>query len=248
MAMTARFNSGIFTGTGCACLVGALLMACAPVMAQERPFGTLFTTPDERDYLDYLRQDFVNKSQSASFNIEEDVIPEIPVVEDPEPEPEEVTEYRFGGIMTRINGNRMLWLNGKQVREMELPANMSLVDDAGMTVLSIRANGTSYRLKPGQSINLTSSAINEFDQGDPPTPTADTAADGNDAAGEPATTGADDDADAAGTPADVNVASNSDPSDLGAVIDRLNLGDEDISDEQRQNILDILTEQIDTPE
>ena len=71
--------------------------------------------------------------------------------------------------MTRINGSRMIWLNGQQIREAELPGNMSLINDAaGMTQLNIRANGTTYRLKPGQSINLTSSTINEIDQGGQP--------------------------------------------------------------------------------
>ena len=58
----------------------------APVAAAQ-DFGKIFTTPDEREYLDYLRQDFVTRRQMATFNIQEDVIPEIPQQPETDAEP-----------------------------------------------------------------------------------------------------------------------------------------------------------------
>ena len=141
-------------------------MLPATSQAQESKLGTLFTSPEEREYLDYLRKDFVTRSELATFNIQEDVIPDIPVTEE-EPgnaEPE-IIEYRFGGVMTRINGNRIAWLNDKQTAESDLPSTMRLVNsESGTTLLNIRANGRAYQLKPGQIINLETGSINESSQ------------------------------------------------------------------------------------
>lgn len=151
-------NTGMFW-----CISIAIITA--PAQAQE--FGTLFTTPEEREYLDYLRDEFVRRSEQTTFNINEDVIPEIPdevVVEEAAPE---VTQYSFGGIMVRRNGSRMVWLNGRQILEDDLPGNISITDGNANTQLRIRANNNNYLLKPGESINInTGSPQNSTPQND----------------------------------------------------------------------------------
>lgn len=227
-------------------LLAATAMGSSAQQAPQNPIqdiGTLFTTPDEREYLDFLRRDFVTRSQLATFNIQEDVIPDIPVPAETESEAPEVTQYRFGGVMTRINGNRMVWLNGQQTAERDLPGNLSLATQAGLTVLLINSNGTTYQLKPGQSINLQAGQVSESRQDAAATnsneDTATSTSNANTA--EP-----DVDTEAPQT-SDTIMAEET--SDLEVVLQQLETGneeltDEELTEEQRQQALDILTEQI----
>lgn len=144
----------------CSCL----LLACASFATQaQQPvaFGKVFTSPEEREYLDYLREEFVRNSQSATFNIEEDVIPDIPVQEETQEAAPEITEYKFGGIMTGVNGSRMIWLNGRRVAERDLPGSMSLASTGSGNLLNISANGTLYQLKPGQTLNVQAGSVTD---------------------------------------------------------------------------------------
>jgi hypothetical protein len=134
----------------------AVLVTVVPATSQAQEFGILFTSPEEREYLDYLRQDFVSRSQLATFNIDEDVIPDIPEVEVVVETEIEVLEYKFGGIMTRINGNRMVWLNGEQVAEAALPGNLNLVNSRSGAQLRILHNDQVYLIKPGERLDLNS--------------------------------------------------------------------------------------------
>jgi len=138
-----------------------VLAVVFPMMAPAQEMGILFTEPEEREYLDFLRDEFVRNSQLATFDIDEDVIPDIPIVEETEAAPEEIIRYKFGGIMVRLNGSRMIWLNENQVAESDLPGNMALIETLTGTLLNIRANGTSYQLKPGQTINLSQGTISD---------------------------------------------------------------------------------------
>jgi len=133
-----------------------ILVAFFPAMIHAQEFGTLFTSPEEREYLDYLREDFVIRSQLATFNIDEDVIPDIPEADIIVETDIEVLEYQFGGIMTRINGNRMVWLNGEQVAEATLPGNLNLVNSPSGAQLRILHNDQVYLIKPGERLNLNS--------------------------------------------------------------------------------------------
>lgn len=224
------------------------LFAGIPARAQD--IGTLFTSPEEREYMDYLRQDFVIRSQMATFNIEEDVIPDIP----PESQqvvaeaPPVVQEYKFGGIMMRLNGSRMVWLNGSQIAESDLPGNMRLVDSASGTLLSITVDNRNFLLKPGQAMSTSAGTVQEsFQQSaSTPVPAAPAAV-----APAPAPGAGGDGAASAPAPEQETTmvaSSEDDPSDLAAVMERLNLDEENISDDQRQQILDILTEQASTTE
>lgn len=137
----------------------ACLLVSSAQAQNESSFGTLFTTPEEREYLDYLRDEFVSRNQSDNFDIQEDVIPDIPVQEDAPAQ--QVTVYRFGGVMTRRNGSRLVWLNDRQVSENDLPRNVSLTDTNAGTLLVIRNNGITYQLKAGQVFNSEAGGIQE---------------------------------------------------------------------------------------
>ncbi len=132
-----------------------------PLTAHAQVFGKVFTSPEERDYLDYLRDDFVARSQLATFDIDEDVIPDIPDAVVTEEAAPEIITYKFGGIMTRINGNKMVWLNGKQIAENNLPPNFFLVNSNMGPLLNINSEGRRFQLKPGQSINMQSGLVTD---------------------------------------------------------------------------------------
>lgn len=133
-----------------------LLGITTPAMAQLQ--GTLFTSPEQRVYLDYLRADFLAKSLKQGFDIEESEIPEIPVdvVE------EEVPEiYSYGGVMTRRDGSHTIWLNGKLTHEDQLPAGTSLTTVAGVMALRFNTENGVFTLKPGQTLEISAGSIME---------------------------------------------------------------------------------------
>lgn len=145
-----------------------------PAAGYSQEFGTLFTSPEEREYLDYLRQEFLERSAQAGFDIDQDVIPDIP--EDNEIV-EELVYFHLGGIVTRQDGGRALWLNGKYILENELPSDKTLVRVDGITALRIVTANASYLLKPGQSVDVSTGQFWEaFEQSPNSTPGQEAAA------------------------------------------------------------------------
>lgn len=142
---------------GFSLLLPALLLA-NPGQAQIN--GALFTLPEERVYLDYLRQDFLLRTQDAGFNIEVVEIPEVPEGQAVE-ETSGPVEHSFGGIMTRRDGSRSVWLNGRLLTESELPESFSLVGDGQGLSLRIEHEGRIFLLRPGQTANLANGTISE---------------------------------------------------------------------------------------
>lgn len=139
----------------CAVLLAAAFLtsqACAQLT------GTLFTQPEEREYLDYLREEFLRNNQEAGFDIEE-VIPVVPDEQAPvETGPQEFT---FGGLMTRRDGGRSVWLNGRLLAENELPAGISLMNADPSASLRIAQDGKTFMLRPGQTVTLATGVIIE---------------------------------------------------------------------------------------
>ncbi len=123
-----------------------------PLVSLGQGLGALFTNPEERAYLDYLRQDFLKRSAQAGFDIDQDEVPDIP--EEVE-EDEEGMLFHLGGIVTRRDGGRALWLNGRYVLESELPNDQSLVKADGITALRIATANENYVLKPGQTVDIS---------------------------------------------------------------------------------------------
>jgi len=158
-------------------LLRALLPACLLCVAPAAPLyaqleGTLFTSPEQRAYMDFLRQEFLANSRDTGFNI---VVPEIPevTVEGAETEgPAEPVEFTFGGIMTSRDGSRSVWLNNQLLQESELPDWVRIVAATTGLALQLDANGSRWLLKPGQTVDITSGTIVEEYQRPAPAPEA----------------------------------------------------------------------------
>jgi hypothetical protein len=183
----------------------ALALAATQVQAQLE--GTLFTQPDEREYLDYLREEFRRTSTEEGFNIEESAIPEIP--DSQVVTPTGPVEFTFGGIMTRRDGSRSVWLNGRVLAESELPTGISVVAGARSASLQIVDKGNTYLLRPGQTVDLTAGTVVENFQRPQPEPEAAMAAPepvADAAAAEVAVEAADEASDATETTPDTGAA------------------------------------------
>ena len=126
--------------------------------------GQLFTNSQQRDYLDYLRKDYLAKNRKAGFDIKEAEIPEIPgeTTTAANAAPVGPTEYSLGGILKRSDGSYVLWLNNKQLRDSELPKNMRLVTEGMSPTLRVRLDsGKTIELRPGQTYQIALDAFQE---------------------------------------------------------------------------------------
>ncbi len=145
------------------CATFALLAGTARAQLE----GGLFTQPDEREYLDYLRQQFLLENAESGFDIEEVEIPEIPTDEVVAEETGPV-QISFGGIMTRRDGGRSVWLNDSLLTEQQLPAGITIVTSERSASLRITQDGKIYVLRPGQTVELgTGTVIENFDRPQP---------------------------------------------------------------------------------
>lgn len=142
------------------------LTLCMPVVlatqAHAQIEGTLFTSPDERVYLDYLRDEFLRNSAQQGFDIEEAAIPEIP--EETAPAATGPAEYSFGGVLTQRNGQHSIWLNGTLIPQGDLPEGFRLVESGGVVSLRIAQDGETFLLRPGQRLNVANGAVSENSQ------------------------------------------------------------------------------------
>ncbi len=132
------------------CLLNTL---ASVVCAQAELEGTLFTSPEQRAYLDYLRQDFLARSRERGFDISTTEVPDIPTA-DTAAEDSAPVVHRLGGIVTLRDGTQRIWLNGQALGEDELPEGFSLISHNGALLLSIIHEGRHYELKAGQSLEL----------------------------------------------------------------------------------------------
>lgn len=134
-----------------------LLLAATPASAQLQ--GTLFTNPEQRDYLDFLREEHLARSRERGFDIDEVVIPDLPPeVAAPPPEP---VIYRLGGIMSRQDGSHSIWLNGRSLDEDSLPGGATLVRENGTLALRFATPQGAVLLKPGQTLNFDAGRVQE---------------------------------------------------------------------------------------
>lgn len=140
-------------------LLGYVSVATAQPQSEPSLDGKLFTSPEQRAYLDYLRQDFLAKNQEAGFNIEENQIPDIPV--DGPDSPAGPTEYTLGGIMSRADGRMTIWLNNRPLTEDQLPTGARLVRDGNTLALRFSNDGRTQLLRPGQTIEVGSGSVQE---------------------------------------------------------------------------------------
>lgn len=140
--------------SGIVALLAPGLAGAQPNSGQSSALGLLFTTPQERAYLDYLREDFLARTASQGFDIQTEEIPEIET-----PEPEQNVVFRLDAVITNQDGSHTLWLNGSPVREQDLPRGVNLLNRSGQELLQISTGSASYLLKPGQTVNLNSGEL-----------------------------------------------------------------------------------------
>lgn len=141
-------------------LLTVLKLSVSTALAQD--FGKVFSTPEERNYLDRLRRDmFAELNEAQRIQALQDLdrrsnsIPEIVEVE------EVPTLIHMGGSLTRADGSHSVWINGLSVDEADLPNNVELVFERGLGVLSVRTNSGVYRLRPGQTLNVEAGTVRE---------------------------------------------------------------------------------------
>ena len=130
-----------------------LLGAGNSVVAQT--FGKVFSTPQERAYLDRQREEmFANLDEQERLELLEQSssIPEVLVA------PQLV---HLGGVVRKADGNHTVWLNGVAVNSLDLPANVVLEFQRGLGVLRIRAASGEYIVRPGQTLNADDGTIRE---------------------------------------------------------------------------------------
>ncbi len=127
----------------------ALAAAIAPAAAADAPLGRLFFTSAQRSSLDTARSQRSRATLSAEKNEEAAPVPEV---------------ITYGGMVRRSDGKTTVWINNRAMHDNERPDGATLVGrvrpDGGVS-LQHPQTGRSVDLKPGQSIELLSGAIEE---------------------------------------------------------------------------------------
>lgn len=136
-------------------LACALILVVEPAVAAE-PLGRLFFTTAQRASLDVARSQRSRATLSAEKNEEAAAVPEI---------------VTYGGMVRRSDGKTTVWINNRAMHDNVRPDGATMVGrvkpDGGVT-LQVPQTGRSVDLKPGQSIELLSGAIEEGGSRRPP--------------------------------------------------------------------------------
>ncbi len=131
----------------CCALAAALTSVPAP--AQER-LGRLFFTPAQRASLDVAR----SQRARAALSTEK---PE----QEAAPVPQTIT---YSGVLRRSDGKTTVWINNQPVNDQESAGAAAIVGQVrrdGSVMLQVPQSGRSVILKPGQSVELLSGAVEE---------------------------------------------------------------------------------------
>jgi len=133
--------------TVCCALAAAATSVPAP--AQER-IGRLFFTPAQRASLDVAR----SQRARAALSTEK---PE----QEAAPVPQTIT---YSGVLRRSDGKTTVWINNQPVHDRESAGAAAIVGRVrpdGSVTLQVPQSGRSVILKPGQSVELLSGAVEE---------------------------------------------------------------------------------------
>jgi len=127
------------------------LAASAPAAAQapER-LGRLFFTPAQRASLDVAR----SQRARAALSTEK---PE----QEATPVPQTIT---YSGVLRRSDGKTTVWINNQAVHDRESAGAAAIVGRVrpdGSVTLQVPQSGRSVSLKPGQSVELLTGAVEE---------------------------------------------------------------------------------------
>ena len=132
----------------CCSLAAAATPVAAP--AQGEGPGRLFFTPAQRASLDVARSQRA-RAALATENTEQEAAPV----------PQTIT---YGGMVRRSDGKSTAWFNNQPVNDREPLGGVAIVGRVradGSVTLQVPQSGRSVSLKPGQSLELLSGAIEE---------------------------------------------------------------------------------------
>jgi len=132
----------------CCSLAAAAMPIAAPAQG-ERP-GRLFFTPAQRASLDVARSQRA-RAALATEKTEQEAAPV----------PQTIT---YGGMVRRSDGKSTVWFNNQPVNDREALGGAAIVGRVradGSVTLQVPQTGRSVSLKPGQSVELLSGAIEE---------------------------------------------------------------------------------------
>jgi len=132
----------------CCSLAAAATPVAAP--AQEERSGRLFFTPAQRASLDVAR----SQRARAALTTEK-------TEQDATPVPQTIT---YGGMVRRSDGKSTVWINNQPVNDREPLGGVAIVGRVrpdGSVTLQVPQSGRSVSLRPGQSVELLSGAIEE---------------------------------------------------------------------------------------
>ena len=137
-------------------LLLVLLSLAMPMPSYGQSFDKIFSTAQERDYLDRLRKEMFAELTEAE-RMEALREPET-IILDFEAPP---TLIHMGGSVKRADGSHTVWLNGVPVNERQLPSNVRLEFIGGMGVLLVDTEEGRITLRPGQTLNASDGVIRE---------------------------------------------------------------------------------------
>jgi hypothetical protein len=127
------------------------LAASAPAAAQaQERLGRLFFTPAQRASLDVAR----SQRARAALSTEK---PE----QEATPVPQTIT---YSGVLRRSDGKTTVWINNQAVHDRESAGAAAIVGRVrpdGSVTLQVPQSGRSVSLKPGQSVELLTGAVEE---------------------------------------------------------------------------------------
>ena len=132
-----------------ACSALAATAVSVPASAQER-FGRLFFTPAQRASLDVARSQRA-RAAVATEKSEQDATPV----------PQTIT---YSGVLRRSDGKTTVWINNQPVHDRESAGAAAIVGRVrpdGSVTLQVPQTGRSVSLKPGQSVELLTGAVED---------------------------------------------------------------------------------------
>jgi hypothetical protein len=146
----------------CLLVVSGFLLPDVSLAAET--MDRLFFSPQDRVYLEKLRWATPDSLSSLQEHNK------TPAVTESKPQ-----VFTLGGTVTKKNGVQALWLNSVKYNGTDLPANVELRPPfiAGQILLQVPETGSSYALRPGQSVDIGDGQIKESYQRPPATSATD---------------------------------------------------------------------------
>jgi hypothetical protein len=144
-----RIKAHLF-GLLLACALAAAAASWPAAAQQQESLGRLFFTPAQRASLDVAR----SQRARATLSTERTEETATPVAQ----------SITYGGMVRRSDGKNTVWINGRPVNDREPVGGVTLVGRVGAdgsVTLQVPQSGRSVDLRPGQSVELLSGAIEE---------------------------------------------------------------------------------------